>query len=338
MKFLSLNPYRYAIAWRNNRFDTGATVAQQASVPIVSVGNISTGGTGKTPFVRWLTALYRSNGTVPAVVSRGYGRTTKEALLVGNEGNALVSPDESGDEPALHTLDGNIVVVAGQRIEGCNIAIRNGAKVCIIDDGFQHRQLRRDIDIVLIDRETIHGSLLPFGRLREPFASLKRAHVVALHEHVSEQEAATLLLNPNSLVIRYTIKASAPYLAAYNSGTLSAESMSSGFAESPVVAVCGIAKPERFIASAEQAGFTIAQKITFPDHVRYTTAKVRTILDTCAASGATQILTTEKDVVKLIRHYSEFTSQVIKIMVIPVQIVITAGEEDLISLLLALVP
>lgn len=338
MKLFPLNPYRYAVAWRNHRYDTGAAVSEQADVPVISVGNISAGGTGKTPFVRWMTKLYREHGIMPAVVSRGYGRTTKGALLVSDGHNEAVSPDESGDELALHAMDGNIVVAAEQRIEGCRIAIRHGAQICIIDDGFQHRQLRRDLDIVLIDRATLYGSLLPFGRLREPLTALKRAHVVAIHEQLSEEETRILPTNPNSLVIRYDTEVVIPYFATSPKSRLPGESVPSYFKGNPTLAVCGIAKPERFIVSAEKAGFSVTQTMTFPDHVRYDAQRIQTILDACAQSEISQILTTEKDIVKLMRHYYEFTTQAVKIIVLPVHIVVTSGKEALLSILRSLIP
>jgi len=331
------NPYYHAVKWRNDRFDRGMAHTDSASVPVVSVGNISAGGTGKTPFVRWITKFYREHRIIPAVVSRGYGRSTKGALLVSDGTTISAPPEESGDELALHGLDGGIVVAAERRIEGCRIAVQQGAEACILDDGFQHRQLRRDADIVLIDRATLHGTLLPFGRLREPLDGLKRARVAAIHEHLSATEAAYLPLNPNSLVIRYTTEAFAPYLALEQNGRLSGEAIASVSGINPTLAVCGIAMPERFLAAAERAGMDIAAKLTFPDHARYDDRRIRAILDACKKKGIAQILTTEKDAVKLIRHYREFAAQSVKILVLPVRIVITAGHDEFVSVLRSLV-
>ncbi len=273
----TLNPYKIAVQWRNRRFNTGKNSIYSAEIPVISVGNVSAGGTGKTPFVRMITALCRENNIIPAVISRGYGRKTHGVVIAGNGLHGIIaSADEAGDELLLHAADG-IAVAAEKRIDGCRTAQKLGATLCVLDDGFQHRQLRRDLDIVLLDTETLNGRAIPFGVLREPLANIRRAHIVALHDGISPERAKKLPLNPNSLLIRYTTKIGAAYALGQT------DRLAPNLTEK-MLALCGIARPYRFFSAIEN-NFAIVGKIAMSDHVHFNGRIVKKILDKLNKSG-----------------------------------------------------
>lgn len=316
----TLNPYKIAVQWRNKRFDAGKNRIETADIPVISVGNISAGGTGKTPFVRTITAFCRENCIIPAVVSRGYGRRTSGVIIAGDGRHGTIAmPDEVGDELLLHAADG-IAVAAEKRIDGCRKACELGATLCVLDDGFQHRQLRRDLDIVLLDAETLNGRMIPFGLLREPLASIRRAHIVALREDISPERTKKLPLNPNSLLIRYTTKIGTAYALGQTDG------LAPNLTEK-MLALCGIARPERFFAAIDN-NFTLVGKIALSDHVRFNGRIVKKILDNLNKSGGKSIITTEKDAVKLLQFKSVLDEANIPVVILPIQTIVTDGKDD----------
>lgn len=329
MKFIP-NPYEIAVQWRNNRFDSGKNHIDSANSPVISIGNISAGGTGKTPFVRMLSAFLRSNGNIPAVVSRGYGRRTRGVIIAGNgmRSGMMASPDEVGDELALHAADG-IAIAAEKRIDGCRKAIGLGATLCILDDGFQHRQLYRNLDVVLLDRKTLYGRIMPFGRLREPLANIRRAHIIALRDDITQDNIRYIPTNPNSLVIRYTSKIGTAYM-------LGKANEPASTLHSDILAVCGIAQPERFFAAIENS-FPIIGKITLPDHARYNSRIISKILESTNKLRARTIITTEKDAVKLLQFKSIFDDANITVMVLPVQTIISEAADEFYNTISAIV-
>jgi tetraacyldisaccharide 4'-kinase len=291
--------YGSVVAWRNRRFDKGLGVSR-ASVPIISVGNLSAGGTGKTPFTQALVRLLQEHfpNERPAIVSRGYGRKTRGGIIV-LDGTRLLVSDAAlcGDEPLLHAtaLPHTPVVVHEERSEGCKLAAQECGATCIVlDDGFQHRRLHRDMDIVLIDHATlVYPHLLPAGRLREPFQSLSRADVVCFMNNSQPLDLTHPLytfLRPDTLLLEAEIR----------SGTLYDTSTNESFIpQTPVCAVAGIANPERFHASLEASGITLSCTLTFRDHERYTQRHAECIVEMARSKQTSVIATTEKDLVKL---------------------------------------
>ncbi len=329
MALISLfNPYTLATTFRNYLFDSGRLKVEKADVPIISIGNITTGGTGKTPFVRLISSFFRNHRFTPAVISRGYGRSTR-GLVVVNDGYATITtPDEAGDELLLHASDG-IAIAAEKRILGCKKAKELGAKICILDDGFQHRQLYRDIDIVLIDAETIRGKMLPFGRLRESLSGILRAHVLSIDEKISKEALDKLKVNPNSLIIRHSIKSGEPYLVNnYNSSFNLPQN---------VVAVSSIANPQRFFHTASYS-FSICSHISLPDHAHYTEKIIKRILDVTVRQRTDGIVITEKDAVKIRQYQSIFSDANVQVIALPIETVITEGCNDFYDCLLSLIP
>lgn len=274
--------YGMVIARRNRRFDLHQLPIVPVDRPVISVGNISAGGTGKTPVTQMLVHLLRDAGRQPAIVMRGYKRHSR-GLLVVHDGKGLVATvTEAGDEAYLHASTlGVPVVVSSDKVEAAAHAAGHlPCDVIIVDDGFQHRALHRDVDIVIVDRATMDGRLLPAGRLREPLSSLGRADIVLLS---AEVEASEIEPHLRSTARMFTLERS--YTCAASTDV-------------PVVAVSGIAKPERFHAALRDHGYHVVETITYADHHRYTAFSVRTITQAAARHSA-QLITTSKDHVKL---------------------------------------
>lgn len=292
--------YGSAVAWRNRRFDKGLGVSC-ASIPVISVGNLSAGGTGKTPFTQALVRLLQEQfpNERPAIVSRGYGRKTRGGIIV-SDGTRLLVSDAAlcGDEPLLHAtaLPHTPVVVHEERSEGCKIAVEECGATCIVlDDGFQHRRLHRDIDIVLIDHATLaYPHLLPAGRLREPLQSLSRAGVVCFmngSQPLDFTHPLYTFLRPDTIIVEAETR---------SSGKLYAVSTGEDYIpQAPVCAVSGIANPERFHASLEANGIALSCTLAFRDHKRYTKRHAEHIVEMAQCKQTSVVATTEKDLVKL---------------------------------------
>lgn len=266
------------VAMRNARYDSGRAPIQRLALPVVSIGNLSVGGSGKTPFVQTLGRWLRAQGIGYDVLSRGYKRRSRGALCVDPEGSAGLY----GDEPLLlaRSLGAEVFVAEDRYLAGLAAeahARKHGRSVRlhILDDGFQHRQLHRDFDIVLLNPADLRGSLLPFGRLREPLSSLDRADTVA-----APQELSSLLSAPNLWFVRRRL--------------VLRES-----ASSRPLAFCGLARPRQFWKSLEEAGIQPAATYAFRDHHHYT-ARDASLLERLARQHeADGFVTTEKDLVKL---------------------------------------
>jgi len=265
------------------------TDRSQATIPVISVGNITVGGTGKTPMVIWLCEFLRAKQIKCAILTRGYkaengNRSDEPAVLARNcpEAALIVNPDR---------LAGAIEAVKRQHCQ-----------VLIMDDGFQHRRLHRDIDIVTIDATLPfgYGKMLPAGLLREPVSSLKRAQaaVITRSDLVSEENLGKLSerinkVNPN-IVIARTIHAPVCAMTAGDK-QISLEKLKGKV----VYAFCGIANPEAFFETINRLGVKLAGTKIYDDHHNYTAADVNALYTEAAQSGAQILLTTEKDYNKI---------------------------------------
>ncbi|MFY8001872.1 MAG: tetraacyldisaccharide 4'-kinase [Candidatus Kapaibacteriota bacterium] len=321
--------YGFVIAWRNKRFDTGKISINSIAIPVICVGNISTGGTGKTPFTQAILRLLQEHfpSTHPAVVSRGYGRKTRGEIIV-SDGVTLRTEDAElcGDEPLLHALAFPTVpvIVHEDRTKGSLLAIQRYKANCIVlDDGFQHRRLSRDIDIVLLDSYTLkHQDLLPLGRLREPRESLRRAAIICFMNGARPREIHHPIysfIHPESLIL----EAETHPLGLYN---IEGQKIS---LPQKVCAVSGIANPERFHHSLQTMGFELGGILTFRDHIRYTQRHIETIVRTAKGNQQSIIATTEKDLVKLRRFRHIFAQESLTLAVVPIGCTITHGKEAL---------
>jgi tetraacyldisaccharide 4'-kinase len=274
-----LNPlstiYGSVVAARNVLYDRGLLRARRLQGGVVSIGNLSAGGSGKTPFVLLLGELLKARGVKFDVLSRGYGRQSKGVRLVDPAG----LPQEFGDEPLLIARKLQVPVIVGEyRYEaGCFAESRFGAQLHLLDDGFQHRALARDFDIVLITPQDATDKLLPAGRLREPLPSLQRADVVVLASGASA-ESFPLEGKVFWRVRRGLIPTNVP--------------------PRPIV-FCGIARPQNFVLQLRTANIEPVAEAFYRDHHAYSEKDVRELLDLKQRSEAGGFVTTEKDAVNL---------------------------------------
>lgn len=283
---------------RARRYANGRSPSVRLSRPVVSVGNLTVGGTGKTPFVLHLAERFLSRGRRPAILSRGYGRRSREVVIVSRGEGPIVGPEEGGDEPVLiaERLPRAIVVVAPRRADAARAAEELAPDVFILDDGFQHLAVRRDVDLLLLDAADPFGGerYPPFGRLREPASALGRADGIVFTRPsegfpTSSDLSRVARANPDAPVFHARI---------FPQGLTMA---SGGPAERPgrCVAVCGIASPASFLASLAALGVEPAETIVFPDHRRYREGDVARISAAVRRSASEAVVTTEKDAVKL---------------------------------------
>jgi tetraacyldisaccharide 4'-kinase len=268
--------YGAGVSWRNRRYDRGALEAHRLRMPVVSVGSISAGGAGKTPFVIMLGDLLKRRAISFDVLSRGYARESKGTRLV----DPLGSPREFGDEPLLIARKLGVPVVVGEdRLEAGRLAEENSAsQLHLLDDGFQHRRLARDFDIVLITQRDLQDSLLPSGRLREPLSSLGRASAIVLMDGVRREG---LPVREGQQVWRV------------KRGIFACE------ISGPCFAFCGIARPKGFYTALAERGIRVVGTRAFPDHHAYDGRDVEALYKQGQQAGATAFVTTEKDAVNL---------------------------------------
>jgi tetraacyldisaccharide 4'-kinase len=260
---------------RNALYDRGWLRSRSLQGSVISVGNLSAGGSGKTPFVILLGELLKARGIGFDVLSRGYGRRTHGVLLVDPGG----LPQDFGDEPLLIARRLQVPVVVGEdRSEAGHFAeARFGVQVHLLDDGFQHRGLSRDFDIVLVTPEDARDRLLPAGRLREPLGCLRRADAVVLASGASPE----LFSLEGKIVWRV------------RRGIVTQD-----IPPRPVV-FCGIARPQNFLLQLRTAGIDPVGEAFFRDHHAYTEKDVRDLLQLRQRSEAGGFVTTEKDAVNL---------------------------------------
>jgi len=275
--------YAAGAALRNLRVENGWEPVRRLRFPVVSVGNLSTGGAGKTPLAIALARALTQRGLYVDVLSRGYGRHSKLPALVDPTGTA----EQFGDEPLLIARTTGVpVYVASQRYEAgllAEAAIPDSEKPAIhlLDDGFQHRQLHRDVDILLLSRQDLHDSLLPAGNLRETLRAAHRADVIAIPKDDPAFEAELRARGWQGPIWRLTRKMDIPAV------------------DGPVLAFCGIARSEQFLRGLEAAGVKIAARIAFPDHHRYTATDLVRLMAAAHKSAAAAVITTQKDQVRL---------------------------------------
>jgi len=279
--------YRLALLLREVGLRTGLELVRRLRFPVVSIGSLSAGGAGKTPLTIALAKSLTQLGMHVDVLSRGYGR----ALSNPAQRPARVAPDgsaaEFGDEPLLIARETGVpVYIALQRYDAGLLAeaeapVSEKSAVHLLDDGFQHRQLYRDVDILLLDGHDWRDGLLPSGNLREPLHAARRATVIAIPADNFELEAALRAWGWQGPVWRLHRRMEVPEIS------------------DPVVSFCGIARPEQFFAGLEAAGMHIAAWFAFPDHHCFTVYDLKRLVAVARSTGATALITTEKDQVRL---------------------------------------
>ena len=281
--------YGAAVALRNRLYDAGWLEQARVDARVLSVGNLTVGGTGKTPAALWLAQALARRGRRVAIVARGYRKWRPGVVVVGVSGTPLVSAEEGGDEAAMLARRFAGPVLTGERrvdaaAEAC---ARFGVDTIVLDDGFQHRALARDADLVLLARDEASRRLLPAGSRREPFAALARARALLA---VGDREPCSWSAPGWPPQFHGRLVATALVDGTWREAALDA------LAGARVVAVSGVARPERFIATLERCGARVVERLAFPDHHDYSPADVATMVS--AGRGA-ELITTEKDLAKL---------------------------------------
>jgi tetraacyldisaccharide 4'-kinase len=271
--------------------------------PVVSVGNVAVGGSGKTPLVAHLACLLQDAGHRPAILTRGYARARpSDGVTVVSDGDCLLADlDRAGDEPLMlaRRLPGVPVLVSSDRYLSGRLAERRfGCSVHLLDDGFQHFQLERDADLVVVSgADLLRPATLPSGRLREPIDVVRVASAVILADvEPAEEEAAAEALRALGVGTAFRL--------ARESGSPQPVDEGGRFeppaAGTRVLAVAGLARPERFFADVGRHGWTVADAVAFRDHHRYSRGDLARMAVAMRGAGAAMVLTTEKDAVRML--------------------------------------
>lgn len=326
--------YRVVVSVRNRMYDLGIFRQNKLPCKVISIGNITVGGTGKTPMVIMLATLLKRRGYKPAILSRGYGGNAQSAVNIVSDGvDIRMGHAEAGDEPILiaQSAKGIPVLTGPERTRTGDFAVKNlGADVLILDDAFQHRGVFRDIDIVLLNREKPFGNgyLLPMGPLREPPEALNRAHFQIWKDTTldgrfpkyCEQGIGTFFsvlsayLRPKDILRGNT---GDPLPIEYIRGK-------------KICAFAGIGSPENFGETIASLGGTLVSFLSFPDHYLYTLEDIAELRRVMSESGAEFILTTEKDGIRL----NDFPDFLKDVLVLRVEMEMLPSREEFAALIL----
>ena len=306
--------YGAIINARNALYEKGLLKSFSLGVPTISIGNITVGGTGKTPMVAFVAEILAEQGEKVCILTRGYGReNAKQRILVSDGEQILAEAKKAGDEPfelAQKLLGKAVVVADANRVAAGNWAREKfGIMTFVLDDAFQHRQAKRDLDIVLLDATNPfgNGKLLPFGILREPLENLKRADAIV----ITRANLVADLNNPKSQISKIT--PNCPIFISENKITnltklkeFHAEAQSSQRTKdkgqrtkNKAFAFCGLGNPNNFFEQLRREDFDLMATETFPDHHFYTPKDIAKIENKAKTNNAQILLTTAKDTVKL---------------------------------------
>jgi tetraacyldisaccharide 4'-kinase len=306
MKSLILPPlselYGAITRARVRLYDRGTFRTTRIDRPVISIGNLTTGGTGKTPLVEWVARVLAAEGKRVCILTRGYGRRNPNRRVLVSDGQAVLSnPFDAGDEPFLlaKNLVGSAAVISDiDRVSAGKGAIEHLRTDCfILDDGFQHLRLARDLDVVTVDATNPWGGgeLLPYGRLRETPDALKRADCIVITRADQVTDVAPLVselqivsgegpLFISKMVIRRFVRLDQDREAEMNG---------------PVAAFCAVGNPGSFFQLLGQSGCELVLKKQFPDHHVYSAGDLQSLENEAKSAGASGLVTTAKDAVKL---------------------------------------
>ena len=283
---------------------------KKISCPVISVGNLTLGGTGKTPAVIQIAQVLTRNNRQTVVVSRGYGRKDDTEIIVVSDGRSvLVDTQIGGDEPVMigSKLPGIPVVVGRKRYQAAQRALqRFSPDVVVLDDGFQHIQLKRDLDIVLLDAGNPFGNghLFPAGILREPIHALERAHAVLITKTDNAADVAKLkeTIRQHTQSRIFTSRQVPVDLIDYRSSDIKPLAVLRG---SRVLALSGIAHPDSFTSLLKSLGADIAASCTYPDHFDYQKSDLAAVYQKAADEKVSMIVATEKDAIRLKKLHAD---------------------------------
>lgn len=307
MKSIVLSPlsllYGAVTRTRLSLYRRGTFVTTKLDRPVISVGNITTGGTGKTPLVEWVAKTLAGQGKRPCILTRGYGRKDPHVQVIVSDGyGVLASPMEAGDEPYLLAVNLSgiaAVISSADRIAAGQEAINDFGSDCfVLDDGFQHLRLARDLNIVTIDATNPWGggSLLPFGRLRESREGLSRADCVVITRCDQVRSLDAL----RSEIVKYT--GNRPIFHSHmRTSRVSLLKNGPGALSSParLAAFCAIGNPSAFFEHLRRSGYELVLQKSFPDHHIFSQEEIDSLIESAKNAGANSLITTAKDAVKL---------------------------------------
>jgi tetraacyldisaccharide 4'-kinase len=296
------------ISWiKNGLYDHGFLTARKAPLPVISVGNISLGGTEKTPLAGEILCRLLERSRRPALVSRGYkGRWEKMGGVLSNGHGLLGSWEDGGDEPFLiaRSYPAAGVYVGKNRLISCRRAASAGFDIVVLDDGFQHRRLARDLDIVLFSSaEKI--------ALREPRSALRRADLVLIKAGDKHHKAIARLKGSGKKTLSYSV-VSRGITDLWTEEDVPPDRLM----KKKLAAFCGIARPSRFLKSLQGLGFEVVSFFPYPDHYSYPDGSLGRVVRACHRSGAEALVTTEKDGLKIAgrrRELAEIPTFVLRI-------------------------
>lgn len=309
--------YRAAVGTKNLAYTRGWLRPRRLKGPVISIGNLSVGGSGKTPLTIRLVELLQEQGIDVDVLSRGYGRRSTEVRRVDPAGSA----EEFGDEPLLIAQRTRVPVYVGasRYAAGCLSEFESPApRVHLLDDGFQHRRLARDIDIVAVHRSDCSGHLLPAGRLREPISSLSRAQIAVLRE-----EDRDLLPQIQNRGFRAAVW--------FVSRVLAVPPVRSA------VAFCAIARPDEFLSGLRAAGVTLLATRSWRDHHRLAESDIASLIELQRQHQAEAFFTTEKDLVRLSAEQRRALESAAPLHAVPLAVRLS-DEHAALAFLLSLLP
>ncbi len=303
--------YSLLVRLRNFLFDKGFFKVEKVKAKVISIGNITVGGSGKTPTVIYVTKLLKKNGIATGILSRGYRRKTKGYLLVSDGKEMFHSVADCGDEIYLEAQECKVpAAVSERRVEGAKKFLRDlPLQAIVLDDAYQHRWIHRDLNILLFDQRFLlktdeqEQNLLPLGRMREPFDSIKRADLVIINRKFSEKKPIPAKLQKffeNVPLFHAFYKAIEIVDLKTNESFPIQE-----FQGQKSLVVSGIARPFSFIKVLEENKIDVQHRLLFPDHKYYTEKEVQKIRMEFYSSNSYSVLTTQKDAVKLSQYSRE---------------------------------
>ena len=303
--------YAAVIKVRNKFFDKNIFKAKKVDAKVISVGNITVGGSGKTPMVIYLADLLKKHSIAVGVLSRGYGRKSKGYLLVSDGTKIFTSVDLSGDEIFHTAMECNVpAAVSERRLEGANKLIKDtGISVLILDDAYQHRWIKRDINLLICEQRFLqetglmNQSLLPSGNMREPLSSIKRADAIILNRKFSEKKDI-----PGKFTTYFDGKEIFNgYYKAIGFGDIKnhAKYELEEFHGQQSLIVSGVANPYSFLNILKQVHVNTDNKLIFKDHKNYSLKEIQLIRKKFYSTNSHSVITTEKDAVKLTRYSKE---------------------------------
>jgi tetraacyldisaccharide 4'-kinase len=303
--------YSFGINLRNYFFNKGYFKSERVNAKVISIGNITVGGSGKTPAVIYITELLKTNGVKSGILSRGYRRKSRGYILVSDGSKQLANIDECGDEMYLASNECSVpAAVAEKRVPGAKMLIKDTeVGAIVLDDAFQHRWIERDLNLLIFDQRfllkenSLEQKLLPLGAMRESFSAVERADAIIINRKFSDKQKLPESINEKlsgkrTFTARYEPKG---FYDVKNHHFYEMEE----FQGQKSLVVCGIAKPYSFLRILELNNIDFTNKILLPDHKYYNHKEVQEIRKAFYDTNSYSVLTTQKDAVKLNKFSTE---------------------------------